>query len=192
MSDNFTTQDASAATVTLAASDDGTAKASKIVSFTVQAGTNFTRPNDSNPYAANDAVNNSTSAPTVMTFTTCARINAGMGMIRDATLCISNKNATVAEFHIWIFDASPAMPNDNAAFAFSDAESKTVQCVLIFTPANYTDSSNNAIYKLSNPNQMFLCAAATKTLYGALMTRTAYTPTAQETYDVELNIIQEI
>lgn len=193
MADNVTTGDFSNSSVTVATSDDGTAHAPRTVKNTAQASANFTRPADTTAYAANDAVSNSTSSPTVMTFSNCARVNAGMVCIADAALQVSNKNATVAEFHLFVLDAAPTMPNDNAAFAVSDAENQAVQCVLVFVPSHYSDTSNNAVYKLAahSKNQWAKCAAASKALYGALQTRTAYTPTSAETYYVDLDVIQE-
>lgn len=193
MADNETTKNATDVTFTVATSDDGTAHAPRTVKCTAQVAANFTRPADTNAYAANDAVNNSTSAPTVMTFSSCARVNAGMGCIVDASLQISDKNAVAAEFHLYLLDATFTPQNDNAAFGPSDAENQATQCILHFTPALMSDGSNNRIYKLAqhSKGQWFKCAAASKALYGTLLTRTAYTPTNAETYYIDLNIIQE-
>ncbi len=81
MADNFTTSDASAVTVTLAASDDGSAKAAKIVSFTVEPSATVIRPNDANAYTAADAITSATSSATAYTFSNCARLNGGCGTI---------------------------------------------------------------------------------------------------------------
>jgi hypothetical protein len=193
VSDNFTTLDYNTATgITLAASDDGTAKASKIVSFLAGATATNTRPADTNAYTANDAVTNSTSAPTTLTFTSCARANGMGGVITGAQLVINKANAVTAEFHLWLFSASPTMTNDNAAFAPSTGDSANVTgSPIIFTGADMSDGSNSRIYNAINLPKSFKCGGSTTSLFGELQTRTAYTPTSAETYQITLYIIQE-
>lgn len=192
MADNFTTKDAAGSNVTLASSDDGTAQASKQVSFTTSVDVTLTRPNDTNAYAANDAITTATSSASGYTFSACARINAGCGTIVDAQLILSDPNATLANFELWLFDAVPTIPNDNAAFAFTDAEANTSVAVLKFYASDYSDSSNNRIYQMWNQPRMFKCASASKALYGVLKTLTAFTPVAQSTFLVKLKIVQDI
>lgn len=192
MADNFTTQDALAATVTLASSDDGTAQAAKIVSFTKEPSATVTRPNDGNAYAAGDSITSATSSASAYTFSNCARVDAGCGTIMDATLTLSDPNATLSNFELWLFNANPAIPNDNAAFSFTDAEANTVEAVLKFYGGDYSDSSLNRIYHMANQPRFFKCASASKTLYGVLKTLTAFTPVAQSTFQINLKIIQDI
>jgi hypothetical protein len=192
VADNFTTQDASASTVTVASSDDGTAQAAKIVSFTAEVSVSMTRTNDTNAYAASDAITTATSSAAAYTFAGCARINAGCGTIMDATLTLSDPNATLSNFELWLFNANPAIPNDNAAFSFTDAEANTVEAVLKFYAGDYSDSSLNRIYHMANQPRFFKCAGATKTLYGVLKTLTAFTPVASSTFQVNLKIIQDV
>lgn len=191
MSDNITTLNASSVTVTVATSDDGTAQSPKVVSWTVQPTATLTRPGDTTAYTANDSVANSTGSPTALTFNNCARVTGGCGLIRDATLILNGMTTTVAEFHLWVFDTSPTVTADNSAFAPSDADAANVQCVLMFNAGNMSDGTNNRIYKLVNAPQMFKTSGALA-LYGALMTRTGYTPTSGETYQFDLDIVQEI
>lgn len=191
MADNVTTKDASDATVTIATSDDGTAHSPRVVSHTAEVDVSLTRPNDTNAYAANDAITTATSSASGYTFSNCARVNAGCGTIQDAELILSDPNATLCNFELWLFDAAPAVPNDNAAFAFTDAEAATVTAVLKFYASDYSDSSNNRIYHMANPPRSFKCASASKALYGVLKTLTAFTPVAQATHRVKLKIIQD-
>ncbi len=46
----------------------------------VQKSASFTRPADTTAYAANDAVANSTSTPTLLSFANCANANGGQGL----------------------------------------------------------------------------------------------------------------
>ncbi len=47
----------------------------------VQKSASFTRPADTTAYAANDAIADSTSAPTLLSFANCANANGGQGYI---------------------------------------------------------------------------------------------------------------
>jgi hypothetical protein len=191
MADDFTTKDGSGADVTLAASDDGTAKASKQVSFTTSVDVTLTRPNDTNAYAAGDAITTATSTASGYTFTNCARINQGCGTIIDAQLILSDPNAALPDFELYLFDTAPSIPNDNAAFAVSDAEMNKCVAKLNFYSSDYGDSSNNRVYHMANPPRMFRCASASKDLYGVLKTLTAFTPVAQSTFLAKLKIVQD-
>lgn len=192
MTDNFTTKDASATTITLAASEDASAvKASKQVSFTTSVDVSMTRTNDTNAYAANDAITTATSSAAGYTFSGCARVVGGCGTIIDANLILSDPNAVVANLELWLFDTVPAIPNDNAAFAFSDSEAAKVVAVIKFYASDYSDSSNNRVYHMANPPRMFKCDAAATALYGVLVTRTAFTPVAQSTFQAKLKIVQD-
>lgn len=174
----------------MATSDDGTAHAPKTIVPTTEVSVNLTRPNDTTAYAANDAITTATSSASGYSFSGCARVNAGTGWIVDATLHLSDNNATVCNFELWLFDAAPTIPNDNAAFAFTDSEADTVVAVLKFNGADYTDSSNNRIYHMTNPPRFFKCASASKALTGVLKTLTGFTPVAQSTFRVKLKIEQ--
>lgn len=192
MADNFTAKDASASTITLAASEDASGvKASKQVSYTVTANTNLTRPNDTSPYTAGDAITTATSSASGYTFTDCARINGGHGTILDGTLHCSDPNAALPTLELWLFDTLPTIPNDNAAFAFSDAEADTVVAVLRFNASDYSDSSNNRIYHMANQPRQFKCASGSKDLYGVLKTLTGFTPVANSTFRAKLKIVQD-
>lgn len=191
MADNWTTTDAGGFTVTLSSSDDGTSQAAIIVSKQVTVTATYTRPPDTNAYAANDAISNSTSAPSVLTFSGCARINAGGGAIVGAKLIMDEKNAIIADFHLWLFDTSPTAINDNAAFAPSTAETANVTAPILISGALMTDGSNSRIQLGSFTPVPFRCAAASKALYGLLQTRTPFTPKNGGTFKIVLDIIQE-
>jgi hypothetical protein len=151
----------------------------------------MTRTADTNAYAANDSVNSSVSSPTVMTFTGCARANGMGGSIEGCELVIDEKNTTPAEFHLWLFNASPTATNDNAAFAPSTGDSNKVVAHLIFTAADMSDGTNSRLYSAVNCPKVFQCAGGTTSLYGVMQTRTAYTPASGITYQFTLAIRQE-
>ncbi len=192
MANDFTTKDASGTTITLAASENASSvKASQQVSFTTCVEATLTRTNDTNVYAAGDAVTTATSSAAGYTFASCARVTGGCGTIMDAKLILSDVNATLADFELWLFDNVPAIPNDNAAVSFTDAEALDIVAIVKFGALDYADSALNRIYHMSNTPRQFKCQTASSTLYGVLVTRTAFTPVASSTFHVKLDIVQD-
>lgn len=157
-----------------------------------------TRPNDTTAYAAGDAVTDSTSAPTVMTFSSAARINAGTGTIIGAVLIDSANQSTKGDFDLFIFDTTYTPDNDNAAFTPTDAELQTCLAVISFTgtTAKTGDATSgaggNCIYPSAVVNPIeFQTLSGSQNLYGALVARNAYTPVANEVFTVRLRILQD-
>jgi len=189
MTDNLSTSDYSGTSRTMRASDDGTALAPIHVSEMGTSSANFTRPSNATAYTANDAVANSTSAPTVLTFTGMARITGGGGLITGATLHIGEKNTTAAEFHLWLFDTSPTLNNDNDAFAPASGDLANLVGIVIFSPTNMSDATGMRVYQAINCPIAYRAAATG--LYGVLQTRTAYTPASAATFRVKLHVTKE-
>ena len=57
----------------------------------VRKSVSFTRPADTTAYAANDAIADSTSAPTLLSFADCANANGGQGYIVKTRLLTNQK-----------------------------------------------------------------------------------------------------
>lgn len=75
------------------------------------------RPNDANAYVANDAVMDSTSAPTALNFASCAR-SAGGGITLMQGRMTINKQMGTTRYRLHLFRDTPSsLPNDNAAYA---------------------------------------------------------------------------
>jgi hypothetical protein len=165
----------------------------------------MTRPADTAVYASGDAVTTSTSAPVVMTFANVGRFNAGGGMVMAAMLLSSSNQGTKPDLELWLFNASPAPDNDNAAFTPTDAELATLQGVIEFkgvTKSYVGDATAGAGGNVMIPGTQggttwpglqipFVCGAAATSLYGLLVARNAYTPTSAEIFTVMLQIEQE-
>ncbi len=154
----------------------------------------FTRPADVTAYAAGDAVTNSTSAPTVITFTNCAAANAGSGIIIGATLIDSASQATKGIFELWLFDTTITPDNDNAVFTPTDAELATLVGVIPFDISYVGDATlgagGNAVYTASILNLPFVTGAGSRDLFGVIVARNAYTPVSAEVFTARLNIAQ--
>lgn len=158
---------------------------------TVPVQTSFTRPSDANDYAANDAVSNSTSATTVMTFTGAARVSGGSGYIVRASV-IHEKASVTPRMRLHLYNATPGTVfNDNATFANTYAiESAASYLGYIDFDAmasnGSTDSSKSQNETVRKP---FKCNADAN-LYGLLQTLDAFTPGNAKGFTVKLMIEQ--
>lgn len=157
----------------------------------------FTRPADTTAYTSGDVVNNSTSAPVIMTFP-----NAGSGegaIIQTATLFSSANQATKLAGELWLFDTAMTMDNDNAVFTPTDAESLTLIAVIAFPASAWvvgdatSGASGNALcnaQQLYIPFRTVLGATPDPNIYGVLVARNAYTPVSAEVFTIRLGVIQ--
>jgi hypothetical protein len=157
---------------------------------------NFTRPADTTAYAIGDAVTNSTSAPVILTFSSCARYAGGAGKIINAVMVDSAAQATKGQFELWLFDTTVAPDNDNAVFTPTDAECATLVGVLAFTTPFVGDATvgagGNCVY-VTTPSAPipYKCSSSSKDLYGLVVARNAYTPVSGEVFTFRLFIDQD-
>ena len=158
-----------------------------------QISANFTRPADTTAYAAGDAVTNSTSSPAAITFSNCARISGGTGIITGCTLVDSANVATAGSFELWIFTASPTPDNDNAAFTPTDGECETLVGVYPLSTSYVGDATSgaggNRVYESDEKLKPFTCA--TTDLYGLVVVRNAYVPVSAEKFTFILRVLQD-
>jgi hypothetical protein len=150
--------------------------------------TDVTRPADTTAYAANDALSNSTSAPTSggFTWTSAARVSGGSGIITDAMICTSADAGTLLQGEIFIFNQAVTNINDNAAFAISDAEAKTCIGKIPFT---LEDIGNNGWFHATNLNIGFTCVG-TADLRFLVRVKNAYTPASAEVLTFVVKILR--
>ena len=155
-----------------------------------------TRPADTTQYAAGDVISNSTSAPVVITFPGCARVNAGGGVIIGAQ-CVDDTNQTTkATLELWLFDTTVTPDNDNAVFTPTDAELLTLVGIIRFSTWFVGDATaaagGNAVALATLANPLtFKCGAALTALLGVLVVRNAYTPVSAEVFSIRLRILQD-
>src|SRR3990172_3086494 len=91
----------------------------------------YTRPANTTAYTANDALSESTSAPTALTFGTAANIRANGWLI--GARCVDAVNAaTLPQLRLFLFRVSPTAVNDNAAFTLTDANLQDCIALLNF------------------------------------------------------------
>lgn len=160
---------------------------------TVTVSTSVTRPSDTNAYAANDAIANSTSAPTVggFTLTSAARVSGGAGEIVDALITSSADPATTLAGEVWIYDQAGTATNDNAAFAPAVGDRLNLVCVIPFV-LNSCAGGSGAIGSAAHVvgiNALFT-AVGSANLRFFLKAKNVYTPISGEVFQVRLKIRQ--
>jgi hypothetical protein len=140
--------------------------------------TDITRPADTTAYAANDALSDSTSAPTSggFTFTSAASKSGGSGIITDLIVTSSADPATTLQGEIFLFNTSVTNINDNAAFAVSDAEIKTCVGKIAFT---LEDVGNNQFAHVQRVYLTYTCSGSANLRF-LVRVKNAYTPASAE------------
>lgn len=155
----------------------------------------FTRPADTTTYAAGDVVANSTTAPTVITFSGVAGANGGYGRLLRVNMIDSANKATPGMFELWLFDTAPGLDNDNAAFTPTDAELQNLIDVIPLE-SNYigdatADAGGNRVYTSGLLELPFKCGASVTAIYGELVVRNDYIPVSGESFYFIMDVIQE-
>lgn len=145
-----------------------------------------TRPANATAYAIGQVVAESTSAATVWTFTNCVRANGGTGTLLGVLLTDSAKQGTLPQFNLWLFNASPTVQNDAAAFAPSTADLAKV--VAVVNLSSFTAGNANGVLQATELNRPFKCGASTTSLFGVLVAANAYTPVSGEAFGITLMI----
>lgn len=146
----------------------------------------MTRPADTTAYAVNDTVSNSTSAPTLLTFTSIGRAAGGSGLIVKARL-MTDQAACVAQFRLHLFvNNTPTVPNDNSAFTllYSNA---ALRIGSIDMPALNTEGSGStAANSMRDDLTLAFNLTDTANIYVILETKTAFTPASGQKFFLEL------
>jgi hypothetical protein len=150
------------------------------------------RPADTTTYTAGDAVTDSDSAPTIITFANCAGGSGGDGVIMSAQLIDEANQVVKGTFELWIFSTAITPNNDNAAFAPSNANMEDLIAVIPF-PTTYvglsgSGAAGNVAFPAAQVNIPFVCAVTS--LYGELVVRNAYVPVESEKFYIKLLIAQ--
>jgi hypothetical protein len=165
---------------------------------TIVSNASITRPADTVAYASGDAIADSTSAPTVFTFSNAARINQGSGVIIGAMLVDSANQATKGDFDLLIFDTTYTPNNDNAVFTPTNAEMESCVGVVRFSSSNFVTgnaaagASGNALcLGTLTDNIGFKCGSGSTSLFARLVTRSAYTPVSGKKFTIRLRILQD-
>jgi hypothetical protein len=116
-------------------------------------------------YSPNDYVGTSGAATEL---TGCAAQNGGTGWIVSSILHDGDLQSALME--LWIFNAAPTPPTDNAAWSISDADNAKVVAVIPFN-SYYASALNSCAPGAPIAARAFKCAAGSTSLWACLVTR---------------------
>lgn len=179
--------------ISAAAASAGTAANALSGGYMGTSAVELTRPSDTNAYAANDAISDSTNAPTVAFAFTLARVASGTGYITKAKLSTDQKTCT-ARFRLYLFNASTITPiNDNAVQTYLYANAASYMGHVDFPACSTEDSSTStgarslATMGVSGTNlPIGFVADANSKLYGLLETLDAFSPASGQKIRISL------
>jgi hypothetical protein len=167
----------------------GEAHIGQVGGSTVRISANFTRPADTAAYASGDLVANSTTAGSVaaLTFANIGRIAGAGGMIRRARLRKSGTGITNASFRLHLYSAAPATiaNGDNGAW-LTDGVANYMGSLDITCDRAFSDGAAGIGIPTAGSEINF----TSQTVYGLLEARGAYTPISTESFDINLEVIQ--
>jgi hypothetical protein len=160
----------------------------------------FTRPADAIAYASGDAVADSTSAPTILTFPNVVDENGGLGVILSGVMKKSGAGVSNATFRLHLYSGSVTPTNDNAPLSIAYADRakylgyltfalQAAGSGMAFAVGTAVQESNGAPWPLP-----FACTDAADhsgdDIFGLLEVRGAYTPVSGEQFSISLVVEQ--
>lgn len=157
--------------------------------------TSATRPSDTTAYATGDAWSNSTSAPSVLTFSNVLRVSGGSSLLTSMVIITSaNQIATaMLQGELWLFDTTVTAQNDNAAMSLTDAELETLVAKLPFivdsAASSSTGASGSACTTVTGIN-VLVSGVSSANLFGVVRMTAAYTPVSAEKLTFRLQFMQ--
>lgn len=154
----------------------------------------FTRPNDTTPYAANDLIANSTSAGSVVPLRFATPPNslvnqrAGTGYIVKATCWVAGA-AFNTPLRLHLFRSTPSVVADNAQYPLLASQSAlrvaTIDFPFFMNGGTGSDVSMATVDTIRVAIDALNLDGA-NSFFGLLTTQGAFTPTANQTFRVEL------
>lgn len=157
----------------------------------------FTRPNDTTTYTAQDCVSDSTTAPTTFalvsqnpdgTTPTFTLNPGGSYQIKTVKLTASSVTTTNANFDLYFYTSGVTNTNDNAAMPllYSNKEGRIGKTSMVLATAG--TGSDCAESTNTDVNLTFIAQATT--IYMKVLVTAAYVPIARENFFIEVEIIR--
>ena len=162
----------------------------------------FTRPADTTAYTAQDSVNNSTTAATILTFAerpdpTKTYNQSGLAVggsyqIKSLKLVKSTSSTTNASFDMYMYTSgitSGTINNDNSAAGLLYENKIFSIGKTAFTLSTTTGAaSDSASQVITDVNHSFVAVATT--FYASLVATAAYTPGSAEKFYIEAILVR--
>ena len=149
----------------------------------------LTRPADTTAYEVNDAVSNSTSAPTSIEIVNAARMLGGSFYIVGALL-ETDQVACGAAMRVHLFTTAIATVNDNAAYTQLWTNRAPTRAVYLDFPAFSTEGSGStsAISLWTGTPLLCICNAASSSIFPRFVTKTIFTPASAQNFQLTLMV----
>lgn len=144
------------------------------------------RPANTTAYATKDAISDSATSPTILTFINCARSSGGSGYITKARM-MTDQAANTSAFRLHLYDATLSGVNDNAAQTVLYTNRASYQGYIDF-PYAATDGSDTATSQATQPPFPFVASGTS--LFGMLETINGFTPASGQKFYIQLGIDQ--
>jgi hypothetical protein len=124
----------------------------------------------------------------------CAPWARGSGVLQHVLLGSSVNPTTLLQAELWLFREPPSLQIDNDPIVVDDADLENLVAVLPLDDSQYigdaTADTGNHVGATAEINRPFH-TGDNKALYGILVARNAYTPTAYEALYLNLGIVRE-
>lgn len=162
----------------------------EVIRPSVRASVEFTRPADTIAYSIKDAISNSTTAPTVLTFSGMGRALGSAGYINRIQILTTQVTCT-AQLRLHLFNAAPTALADNSPYttlwARRGSRVGTIDFPALSTQGAGSDASKTQWIDIP---VFYVCAAADNALYGMLSSLTAFTPDSGQMFYIALSAEQ--
>ena len=144
----------------------------------------FARAATATAYTAGDVISDlAADTPKCLVFPGCGT----SGAIRGASLVYGDTKT--ANLELWLFDSEPTNFLDNAALALVAADMPKLVGVLSFADSGKTTLGTNLDYRPSTSRDPIpYTTAAAGSLYGLLVTRSAFTPASAAVVTARLRL----
>jgi len=150
-----------------------------------------TRPADTTAYSIYDAISNSTSAPTILTFSSASRVANASGTIIDA-IAACNNGACTARLELDLYRLTPTPINDNAEGTFLAGDIASYVGTITFNALAKPTTNSTEVRAFPNTSlRIPFSTNASANLFGILRTLDAFTPASATIHYIILKIMQD-
>jgi len=161
----------------------------KLTPGAVEFSYSFTRPSNTTAYAAEDVVNNSTSAPSIITFSTVGGENTEGGKqyyVKSLRVATNNATVTFGSFRLYLTTNTQTAINDNSQQTLLYTNKANVVGYIDFslsTGGTGSDSAEAYVTGIDIPVTL-----TNNVLYGYLVAKAAYVPASDQQFYLKLTL----
>ena len=151
----------------------------------------FVRPANTTAYAQRDVIG--TTASAALEFPSCGKEDSAGGSVIKALITIDANIVASFDLALWLFYTEPTNHADNALLALADAINPFGYLSLTNANRLVSNAASSPAGQLTyrsiiDLDQPFVCAAGSRSIYGLLVTETAFTPVSAMKIKIVLGI----